>query len=87
MPNNWGFNESAPGGGGVRTDQVLKPKKDKEVTVEQLMQPSDHPVWSPGYPGDQKSSREQELDRLLFLKDWLLASMKDVEEAISKIQG
>lgn len=82
MPNNWGFNESAPGGGGVRTDQVLKPKKDKEVTAEQLMR-----VWSPGYTGDQKSSREQELDRLLFLKDWLLASLKDVEEAISKIQG
>ena len=85
MPNNWGFNESAPGGGGVRTDQVLKPKKDNEVMVEQLMQPSDHPVLSPGYPGANVPSPD--LDRLLFLKGWLLASLKDVEEAISKIQG
>ena len=83
MPNAWGFNESTPGGGGVRTDQVLKQKK--EANADQLMQPSDHPVWSPGYPGADSSSTE--LDRLRFLKGWLEASLKDVEEAISKIQG
>lgn len=73
MPNNWGFNESAPGGVGVRTDQVLRSKqqqKQEPVVTERCINP------------DAERARE-----LLFLKGWLEASLKDVEEALSKIQG
>ena len=89
MPNAWGFNESAPGGGGVRTDKVLSRQEEPKETL-------DHPVPSPGWrkSGGTRDEQPPVLDRLLFLKGWLEAALKDVEaamadaeEALSKTKG
>lgn len=75
--------------GGVVTTDILdkKPVKgNRKVTEADLMQPSDHPVLSPGYQDPEKIAKEQQLEKLRFLREYLEAGLKDVDEEIEKLE-
>ena len=80
MPKNeWGFSESRPGGGtGVMTSKVLgdQPGQPQTKPAQQAKAKA---------PAEHKPEQQFTKENLLFLKEWLEASLKDVDETLAKL--
>ena len=82
------FTTDVQKGGVVTTDILDKEpvKGNRKVAEADLLQPVDHPVESTGYQDPEEIAREQQLEKLKFLREYLEAGLKDVDEEIAKLE-